>query len=144
MSGVRSGPSYCRPISVSTRDSEVRSHARHRAERAKKRNSSRSAQSPAKSEHPKLCETKNIIAKHKVTRPFTSMRRVQNADTHALKQHRLSQNSFPVCSSFVLVIASDMYLEPESEKLAKKRFHTAKNVQIQVTLFHYFRRILIT
>ena len=26
---------------------------------------------------------------------------------------------FPVCSSFVLVIASDMHLEPESEKRAK-------------------------
>ena len=39
-----------------------------------------------------------------------------NADTHAIKQHRLSQNIFPVCSSFVLVIASDVDLEPESEK----------------------------
>ena len=39
-----------------------------------------------------------------------------NADTHALKQHRLSQNIFPVWSSFVLVIASDTHLEPESEK----------------------------
>ena len=47
------------------------------------------------------------------------MRRVQNADTHAHKQHRLSQNMFPVGSSFVLVIASDMHLEHESEKRAK-------------------------
>ena len=39
-----------------------------------------------------------------------------NANTHALKQHRLSRNMSPVCSSFVLVIASDMHLEPESEK----------------------------
>ena len=37
-------------------------------------------------------------------------------NTHALKQHRLSQNSSPGCSSFVLGIASDMNLEPESEK----------------------------
>ena len=56
---------------------------------------------------------------NKVTPYFTFMRRAQNADTHALKQHRLSQNISPVCSSFVLVIASDMHLEPESEKPAK-------------------------
>ena len=45
----------------------------------------------------------------------------QNADSHALKQHRLSQNIFPVCSSFVLVIASNMHLESESEKTSGKR-----------------------
>ena len=67
------------------------------------------------------------------------MRRAQNADTHALKQHRLSQNISRVCSSFVLVIASDMRLESESEKEAKNvDFHTAKNIQIQATLFVYF------
>ena len=67
------------------------------------------------------------------------MRRAQNANTHALKQHRLSQNISPVCSSLVLVIASDMHLEPESEKGAKNiDFHTAKNIQIQATLFRYF------
>ena len=61
------------------------------------------------------------------------MRRAQNADTHAHKQHRLSQNIFPVCSSFVLVIASDMHLEPESEKRAKNvHFHTTKNIQIHL------------
>ena len=60
-------------------------------------------------------------------------------DTRALKQHRLSQNIPPVCSSFVLVIASDMHLEPESEKRAKNvDFHTAKNIQIQARLFRYF------
>ena len=58
---------------------------------------------------------------NKVTPHVTFMRRAQNADTHALKQHRLSQNMSPVCSSFVLVFASDMHLEPESEKRAKKR-----------------------
>ena len=63
---------------------------------------------------------------------FHYMRRAQNADTYALKQQRLSQNISPVCSSFVLVIASDMYLEPESEK-------RAKNIQIQSSLFHYFQ-----
>ena len=73
------------------------------------------------------------------------MRRAQNADIHALKQHRLSQNTPPVRSSFLLVIASDMHLEPESEKRAKNvDFHTAKNVQIQATFFVSFRRILIT
>ena len=67
------------------------------------------------------------------------MRRAQNADTHALKQPRLSQNISPVCSSFVLVIAADMHLEPESEKRAKNvDFHTAKTIQIQPTLFRYF------
>ena len=67
------------------------------------------------------------------------MLRAQNADTHAHKQHRLSQNIFPVCSSFVLVIASDMHLEPESEKRPKNvEFHKVKYVQIQVILSLYF------
>ena len=55
------------------------------------------------------------------------------------QQHRLSQNIPPVCSSFVLVIASDMHLEPESEIRAKNvDFHTAKNIQLQPTRFRYF------
>ena len=67
------------------------------------------------------------------------LRRAQNADTHALKQPRMSQNIPPVCSSFALVIASDMHLESESEKRAKTvDLHTAKNIQIQPTLFRYF------
>ena len=75
----------------------------------------------------------------KVTPHFTFMRRAQNADTHAHKQHWLSQNIFPVGSSFVLVIASDMHLEPESEKRAKNvHFHTTKNILIHTTLFRYF------
>ena len=66
---------------------------------------------------------------NKVTLPFTFMRQAQNADTHALKQPRLSQNISPVCSSFVLVVASDMHLESESEKCAKNvALHTAKNI----------------
>ena len=60
-------------------------------------------------------------------------------DTHALKQPRLSQNISPVCSSFVLVIASDIHLESQSEKRAKNLdLHTAKNKLIQPTLFRYF------
>ena len=76
---------------------------------------------------------------NKVTPHFNFMRRAQNADTYALKQHRLSKNISPVCSCFLLVIAFDMHLESESEKRAKNvDFHTAKNVQIQPTLFRYF------
>ena len=76
---------------------------------------------------------------NKVTPHFTFMRRAQNADTHAHKQHWLSQNIFPVGSSFVLVIASDMHLESENEKRAKNvDLHTTKNIQIQSTLFRYF------
>ena len=86
-----------------------------------------------------MCEVFHNQHLNKVTPHFTFMRRVQNADTHALKQPRLSQNISPVCSSFVLLIASEMYLEPESEKRAKNvDFHTAKNIQIQPTLFRYF------
>ena len=63
----------------------------------------------------------------------------QKADTHAHKQHRLSQNIFPLGSSFALVIASDMHLEHESKKRVKNvHFHTTKNIQIQSTLFRYF------
>ena len=69
---------------------------------------------------------------------FHFMRRVL-PDTHALKQHRLSQSSSSVGSSVVLVIASDMHLEPESEKRAKDvDFHTAKTIRIQAILFRYF------
>ena len=76
---------------------------------------------------------------NKVTPDFTFMRRAQNEDTHALKQHRLSKTISPVCSSFALVISSDMHLEPESEKRAKYvDFYTAKNAQIQATLFCNF------
>ena len=72
---------------------------------------------------------------NKVTPHFTFMRRAQNADTHALKQHRLSKNIPPVCFSFVLVIASDMHFESESEKRAKNvDLHTVKNIQVQPTL----------
>ena len=74
------------------------------------------------------------------------MRRAQNADTHALKHHRLSQNIFPVGSSVVLVIASDMHLEPESETRAKNvHFNTTKNIQIQPILFSlFFNQLLET
>ena len=67
------------------------------------------------------------------------MRRAQKADTHALKQPRLSQNISPVCSSFVLVIASDMHLESQSEKRAKNvDLHTAKKYPDTTDTFSLF------
>ena len=67
------------------------------------------------------------------------MRQAQDADTHSLEHSRLSQNISPVCSSFVLVIASDMHLESENENRAKNvDLHTAKNIQIQSTFFRCF------
>ena len=46
---------------------------------------------------------------------------------------------FPCLLHFVLVIASDMHLESQSEKRAKNvDLHTANNIQIQPTLFRYF------
>ena len=66
------------------------------------------------------------------------MRRAQNPNTHTLKQPRLSQFISPVCSSFVLVIASNMHLEPESGNRAKNvDLHTAKNIQIQLTCLKF-------
>ena len=90
-----------------------------------------------------------LQAAHKQIIPhFTFMRVAQNADTHAHKQPRLSQNISPVCSSFVLNIASDMHLESQSEKRAKNvDLHTAKNIHIQPTFFpryFFFGRILIS
>ena len=69
------------------------------------------------------------------------MRWAQNADTHALKQPRLSQNISPVCSSIVLVIASDMHLESESKKQAKNDdLHTDKKYPDTThTFFAIFR-----
>ena len=75
------------------------------------------------------------------------MRSAQNADTHALKQHRLSQNISFVCSSFVLVIASDMHLEPETEKRAKNvDFHTVekKNMDTSNTFSLFWDEFLET
>ena len=64
------------------------------------------------------------------------MRRSQHVDTHALKQPRLSQNISPVCSSFVLVIASHMHLESESEKRAKNvDLHIAKKYPDTTNIF---------
>ena len=69
----------------------------------------------------------------------------QEADTHAHKQHRLSQNIFPVCSSFVLVIASDTHLESQSEKrMENVDFDTSKSIQIQPTLFFAIFRGIFT
>ena len=48
----------------------------------------------------------------------------------------------PCLLKFVLVIASDMHLEPENGKRAETvDFHTAKHVQIQATAFRYFQTI---
>ena len=59
----------------------------------------------------KIDERSFLQSAHKQGNPsFHFMRRAQNADTHAHKQHRLSQNISPVCSSFVLVIAYDMHM----------------------------------
>ena len=86
----------------------------------------------------KINEISILQSAHKQGNPSFRFQ-AQNADSHALKQHRLSQNVFPVCSRFVLVIESDMHFEPESEKRAKNvHFHTTKNIQIQSTLFRYF------
>ena len=62
---------------------------------------------------------------HKQGNPhLTFMRRAQNADIHALKQPRLSQNISHVCSSFALVIASDMHLESEAKNERKTLINT--------------------
>ena len=77
----------------------------------------------------KICAISILQSAHKQGNPSFHffLRRAQNADTHALEQPRLSQNMSPVCTSFVLVIASDMHLESESEKRAKNvDLHTAK------------------
>ena len=65
--------------------------------------------------------------------------------SHALKQHRLSQSISPVCSSFVLVIASDMHLGSESENERKTLIYTQLNVSSNNQhFFAIFRRILIS
>ena len=61
------------------------------------------------------------------------MRRALNADTHALKQHRLSLNSSLICSSFLLVIASDVHLSLRAKRLRNVDFHTAEDVFKQTT-----------
>ena len=66
------------------------------------------------------------------------MRRAQNADTHALKQPRLSQNISRLLQ-FVLVIAPDMHLESQSEKRAKNvDLHTAKKYPDTCNTFSLF------
>ena len=76
---------------------------------------------------------------NKVNPHFSFMRRAQNADTHAVKQPRLSQNIFPVCSSFVLVITSDMHLESESKKKKNER-KTLIYTQLKISRYnrHFF------
>ena len=85
---------------------------------------------------------------NKVTPHFTFMRWAQNADIHALKDLMYSlwytqtasavQKNF-LCASFVLVIASNMHLESESEKRAENiDLHTAKNIQKHTKTFPLF------
>ena len=69
---------------------------------------------------------------------FTFMRRAEHVDIYALKQDRLSKKSSLLCFSFLLVIASDIHQEPESEQWMKiVDLYTARNVQNQAT-FSFF------
>ena len=61
------------------------------------------------------------------------MRRALNADTHALKQHRLSLNSSLICSSFLLVNAPDVHLSLRAKRLRNVEFHTTEDVFKQTT-----------
>ena len=63
------------------------------------------------------------------------MRRAQNTDTHAHKQHRLSQNIF--LSAPVLYWLSHLTCI-SSLKAKNAHFHTTKNIQIQSTFFSLF------
>ena len=72
---------------------------------------------------------------------FKQQRLLHN--THAFKQHRLSQNSSPVCSSFLLVIAFDTHIEPESEKWVKSlTFTRLKMSNSKRHIFSISRRII--
>ena len=70
------------------------------------------------------------------------MSRAQNADTHALKQHRLSQN-FPLSAPVMYWLSHLTCIL--SLKAKNVDFHTANNVLIQTTLFWgpIFRQFLI-
>ena len=61
------------------------------------------------------------------------MRRALNTDTHALKQRRLSLNSSLICSSFLLVIVSDVHLSLRAKRLRNVEFHTTEDVFKQTT-----------
>ena len=74
---------------------------------------------------------------------FTFMRRAQNADTHALKQHRLSQNIFPCllqfCTGSRIWHASRVWKRKTSEERAKNvDFHTAKKCTCTTNTFSLF------
>ena len=73
------------------------------------------------------------------------MRRAQNVDTRALKRHRLSQNVFPVCSSFVPVAitwhASRVWMRKTSEK--RWFTHSQKYPDTTDAFFYIYRRLLI-
>ena len=64
---------------------------------------------------------------------------------HALKQYRLSQYSSTLCFSFLLIVAPDMHLEPQSEERMKNvDFLAITNVQKQQTFLSTFRALLLT
>ena len=72
---------------------------------------------------------------NKVTLHFMFMRWAKNTDLPMHSNSISCPKIFPL-SAQVLYWLSDMHLEPESEKQAKNiDFHTAKNIQIQKTLF---------
>ena len=74
------------------------------------------------------------------------MRRAQNADTHALKQHRLSQNISPVCSSFFYWLSHKTCISSLHAKNERKTliFTQLKMFRYRQHFFTPFKRILLT
>ena len=68
---------------------------------------------------------------------FTFMRRAQNADTHALQQHRLSQNSSPSSAPVLYWLSHPTCILRLKAKNID--FHTGKSVQNPATLFRHFQ-----
>ena len=84
----------------------------------------------------KINEISILQLAHKQGNPSFHFHAPGSERRYPLKQHGLSKNISPVCSSFLLVIASGMHLESESAKRAKNvDFHIDKNIQIHPTFF---------